>query len=299
MKVSIEITMLTVFILSLFSSCDQKKIDLKEQVEKLNNACPVNLGDIMTINSVMYDDNTVEMKFSANENVASISALNNHKGEAKEILSMSLSKESSKNLVDKIIEADAILRTVIIGSQSGSRMQVELSAVELKNAQEKFANMTEGQKLITSSVLGVKIKLPLRIDEITLMTGISITPSALVYKYEVNDYETGKDIGQISGTMKNITMSQMAAQISQTGFMGERNRQFYQALINCGQGVRVDYNEKMTGNSTSFFISLNELKDILSGKYQNNAPSIEEWNNLSNALEDLEDYTAPDTVWDY
>lgn len=285
----------------MFTSCDQKKKELKEQVDKFNKACPMSLGDIMTLNSAMLeDDNTVEMKFTANEALASISVLNNHKEDAIEIMSMSLTKETSKILVDKIIDAGANLRTVIVGGQSGMRASFEVTADDLKRAKEKFSNMTEGQKLIASNVLGMKLKLPVRIDDITTMTGLSITSSALVYKYEINDREIGSDIKPFSGIMKNITMSQMSAQISQSGFVGERNRQFFQALVDCGQGVKADYYEKNTGARTSFDISVSEIKDILSGKYQRNAPTMEDWNNLGKAVEELERVFEEDSLaYDY
>ena len=281
----------------MFTSCDQKKKELKEQVDKFNKACPMSLGDIMTLNSaILEDDNTVEMKFTANEALASITALNNHKEDALEIMSMSLTKETSKVLVDKIINAGANLRTVIVGGQSGMRAVFEVTADDLEKAKEKYSNMTEGQKLITSNVLGMKLKLPVRIDDITTMTGLSITSSALVYKYEINDSEIGSDIKQFSGLMKNITMSQMSAQIAQSGFVGERNKQFFQALVDCGQGVKAEYYERNTGARTSFDISVPEIKDIISGKYQKNAPTMEDWNNLGKAVEELERIFEEDSV---
>ena len=301
MKGMIKSLVLIIISSVLFTSCDQKKRELKEQVDKFNKACPMSLGDIMTLNSAMLEeDNTVEMKFTANEALASISALNNHKEDAIEIMSMSLTKETSKILVDKIIDAGANLRIVIIGGQSGLRAYFEVTADDLKRAKEKFSNMTEGQKLIASNVLGMKLKLPLRIDDITTMTGLSITSSSLVYNYEINDREIGSDIKPFSGIMKNITMSQMSAQISQSGFVGERNRQFFQALVDCDQGVKAEYYEKNTGARASFDISVSEIKDILSGKYQKNAPTMEDWNNLGKAVEELERVFEEDSLaYDY
>ena len=109
MKEKLTFLMLMIMASALFSSCDQKMKELKEQVDKFNKACPMSFGDIMTLNSTMLDNDVVEMKLTANETVASISALNNHQEEAKEILTMSLSKETSNVLVDKIINADAIM----------------------------------------------------------------------------------------------------------------------------------------------------------------------------------------------
>ena len=285
---------------ALLTSCDQKMRELNEQVNKFNNECPISYGDMMTLNSTTLEGNTVEMKITANEAMVSISALNNHKEEVIEIMVLSLTKETSKVLVDKIIDADANLRIIIIGGQSGMRASFKVSANDLMMAKEKFSNMTEGQKLITSNVVGMKIKLPVSIDDITTMTGLSITPSALIYKYEINDRETGNDMEELGGFMKAITMSQMSAQITQGGYMGERNRQFFQALIDCGQGVKAEYYELNTSRRTSFEISVSEMEDILNGKYKNNAPTKEDWENLGRAVEELEQlFEAPLEEEDY
>ena len=296
MKGMIKSLMLVIMASFLFASCDEKMKELKEQVDKFNKECPISLGETMTLNSAMLDDKTVEMKFTTNEAIASISALNNHKEEVKEIMVMSLSKETSKILVDKIIEAGANLRTIVVGGQSGMRATFEVTADELKSAKEKFSNMTEGQKLIASNVLGMKIKLPVKLDDITTMTGLSITQSALIYKYEINDREMGNDIGQIGSWMKVITMSQMSSQISQGGYIGEKNRQFYQALIDCGQSVKAEYYEVNTGGRTSFEISVSEMKDILSGEYQKNAPTMKDWENFGKALEEFANAYDADSV---
>jgi hypothetical protein len=268
--------------------------ELKEQVDKFNKACPMSFGDIMTLNSTMLDNNVVEMKLTANETVASISALNNHQEEAKEILTMSLSKETSNVLVDKIINADANLRIIIVGGQSNMRAEFELTANDLQRAREKFSNMTEGQKLVASNVLGMKIKLPLMIDDITKLVGLSLTPDALVYKYEINDGETGQNLDSAMSFMKYITLSQMAQTIKH-GMLGERNKQFYQALIDCSQGIECEYHELQTTKRATFRISIDEIKEVLNGKWDNQ-PTAQEWENLGNALELADSYDTDSVV---
>lgn len=294
MKEKLTSLMLVIMASVLFSSCDQKMKELKEQVDKFNMACPMSFGDIMTLNSTMLDENVVEMKLTANEAVASISALNNHKEEAKEILTMSLSKETSKILVDKIIDADANLRIIIVGGQSNMRAEFELAANDLQRARERFSNMTEGQKLVASNVLGMKIKLPLMIDDITKLVGLSLTADALIYKYEINDSETGQDMDSAISFMKYITLSQMA-QTTKNGMMGERNKQFYQALIDCRQGIECEYHELQTAKRATFRISTDEIKEVLNGKWDNQ-PSAQEWENLGNALEQYADSYGVDSI---
>lgn len=285
MKGIIKSLVLIIMASVLFTSCDEKIKELKEQVDKFNKACPLSFGDVMTLNSVMLDDNTVEMKLTSNEQLASISALNNHKDEVKEIMGMSLSKETSKILVDKIIAAGVSLRVIIVGGQSGMRAESELTADELETAKEKYSNMTEGQKLIASNVLGMKIKLPLMIDDITKLVGLSLSSDALKYKYEVNDRETGYNLESAISFIKYATLSQMANSLK-GGMMGDRNRQFYQALIACNQGAEYEYHELQTGKRATFRISTDEIREVLNGKWDNQ-PSAQEWENLGNALEEL------------
>lgn len=294
MKEKLTFLMLMIMASALFSSCDQKMKELKEQVDKFNKACPMSFGDIMTLDSTMLDNDVVEMKLTANETVASISALNNHQEEAKEILTMSLSKETSNVLVDKIINADANLRIIIVGGQSNMRAEFELTANDLQRAREKFSNMTEGQKLVASNVLGMKIKLPLMIDDITKLVGLSLTPDALVYKYEINDSETGQNLDSAMSFMKNITLSQMAQTIK-NGMLGERNKQFYQALIDCSQGIECEYHELQTAKRATFRISTDEIKEVFNGKWDNQL-SAKDWENLGNALEEFANAYGGDSI---
>ncbi len=295
MKEKLTFLMLMIMASALFSSCDQKKKELKEQVDKFNKACPMSFGDIMTLNSTMLDNNVVEMKLTANETVASISALNNHQEEAKEILTMSLSKETSNVLVDKIINADANLRIIIVGGQSNMRAEFELTANDLQRAREKFSNMTEGQKLVASNVLGMKIKLPLMIDDITKLVELSLTPDALVYKYEINDSETGQNLDSAMSFMKYITLSQMAQTIK-NGMLGERKKQFYQALIDCSQGIECEYHELQTAKRATFRISTDEIKEVFNGKWDNQL-SAKDWENLGNALDEFANAYGGDSTY--
>ena len=95
--------MLFVMASFLFTSCDQQKKELQEIVDKMNNDCPLPLGDIGSINSVAFDGETVEMKFTSNETLAPISSLTNHQEEAKEMMGMSLTEDASEKLIDLII----------------------------------------------------------------------------------------------------------------------------------------------------------------------------------------------------
>lgn len=284
-KVIIVIMMLAIPILN--TSCDENKELLKRQVEKFRNECPVSFGDILTINSVSYNNDIVEMDYIFNENYVSMSAFSSHKEEVKEVLGLSLSRK--KLLLLNMVNAKAGFRAIIGGGQSGMKTHIDMSTNELKRIQGKYVFMSDAQKTIEVTVIGTKMHLPLRIDQITTLNNLSSSPSGVVYSYEINDRETGKEFHSniFSSLMKNITMSQMAQSLN-NGIMGTKNRQFYQALIDCNQGVIVCYYERNTGNKTSFKITTSEIRDITTGKYQKNALSMDEWRKFGETVNELE-----------
>lgn len=289
MRTRIFITAFFALIIT-FTSCNQNMQELKEQVDKFNKTCPLSFGDVFTINSVSLDKDAVDMKFSINETNTPVSLLNNHKEELKETLSLALTKENSENLVDKTIAAKVNLRITIVGVQTGERVMFEYTPTELTTARFKYSLMTEDQKLLASRIFSFKIRLPIQVDDITTLKDLSLTSDFLVYKYEINDIETGHELKTAVSFMKMFTMSQMSSQIAGKDFLANAvNKQFYQALINCNQGIKCDYYERRTRNTASFEISVSEIKDVLSGKWQKDAPTMEDWENFADAVDKLEE----------
>ena len=295
MKGMIKSLVLVIMVTVLFTSCNEQKKELKSLVEKMNSECPLPLGDIGSVNSIMFDGEVVEMKFTSNESFAPISSLSNHQQELKEMLGMSFSKGSNDKLVEKIIAAGVNFRSVFVGMQSGEKIVLEVTPNDLKTYAEKYSNMTDQQKLIVTMYIGTKVKLPVAIDNMTKLVGLSLTSDALKYKFEVNDAETGQNMDSSISFMKYITLSQMANSLK-GGMMGERNRQFYQALIDCNQGAEYEYHELQTGKRMSFRISTDEIREVLNGKWDNQ-PSAKEWENLGNALEEFANAYADDSTY--
>ena len=294
MKEMSKSLVLVIIVIALFTSCDEQKKELKNLVEKMNSECPLPLGDIGSVNSIMFDGEVVEMKFTSNESFAPVSSLSNHQQELKEMLGMSFSKGSNDKLVEKIIAAGVNFRSVFVGMQTGEKIVLEVTPNDLKTYAEKYSNMTDQQKLIVTMYIGTKVKLPVAVDNTTKLVGLSLTSDALKYKFEVNDAEAGQNLESSISFMKYITLSQMANSL-RGGMMGERNRQFYQALIDCNQGAEYEYHELQTGKRMSFRISIDEIREVLNGKWDNQ-PSAKDWENLGNVLEQYADSYDVDSI---
>lgn len=275
--------LMLMMVVTLFTSCNQKKNELKENVAKFNDECPIPLGDIGSLNSVSYDGETVEMKMTSYETFATIPQLSAHTQELKESLCLSLTSNAGKKLIDAIIETGSNFKMVFVGNETRQRAEFTLSAQELSNARDKFGNMSDQEKLIASNLISSKIKLPFQVDNITKLVGLSLNQNELVYKFEINDRETGQELGTAINFLKSIVMSQIAHSFK-GGMMGNRNRRFYQALVDCSQGAKYEYYEVNSGRSASFRLTVDEIRQILNGEWDN-MPTAREWENFGNIIE--------------
>jgi len=268
---------------SLLKSCGKDQ-EIVELVKKYDAECPMAFGETGTVNSVSYEDNSLVIKISIHGTAGSVSTLQSNKEETKEMICMSLSKDSNKRLTKKMIEADIDLK-VLFSDATGERTSFKITAKEMKKALEKFSKMSEEEKIIVNGVFGTKINLPLQIDDITTLTNLSITAKDVVYYYDIDDMETERELRESVNFMKVLTISQISHSIK-NGFEGNKNRQFYKALVKCHQGVKVKYHGVNTGKNANFNISVSELRDILNGEYDD-LPTMEEWEDFTDALDDL------------
>ena len=284
--------MLTIIASTMFTSCDEQKRELRELVEDFNKECPILLDNFGTINSVSFDGETVEMKFTSNEAYAPVSSLSYHQQEVKDLICMDFTKGASRELINLIIDTGVKYRAVFIGNKTGQRAEFTIASNEMEEAMEKYSGMNDEQKLIMSMVIGTNIKLPIAVDEMTKLVGLTLTSNSLIYKYEINDRETGDDLNETINIIKHLTLSQMAQSINE-----KRNKLFYQALIDCHQGMEYNYHELQTGKQAVFRISTDEIKEVLNGKW-NNQPTLDEWNDSGNSIDEEYDACESDTVWE-
>ena len=132
------------------------------------------------------------------------------------------------------------------------------------------------------------------VDNSTSLVEINLTANTLTYKYEVNDEDVGQNLDSSISFMKYLSLSQIAQSLK-NNMQGENNKKFYQALVDCNYGIEIEYHELNTAKRAVFRISTNELKDVLNGKYDDQ-PTAEDWNDFSDALEQLDEYLDAEEV---
>lgn len=158
--------------------------------------------------------------------------------------------------------------------KSGNTMNYGNPIVEKSHKSEK-------QEFIESVVSEMKRMLPIRIDDNTNLVEVNMSTNTITYKNEVNDVEAGQNLDNSLSFLKYISLSQIAHSLK-----NEMNRQFYQALVDSNYGIEIEYHELNTAKKAVFRISKSEIQDVLNGKYDNQ-PTAEEWEDFSDALEEL------------
>ena len=271
--------LLMLLFISILTSCNPKRQKLEEQVKKYNTACPIPLGGFMTLNSIVFEDDTVTMKITADDRFISIDALKSHEEDAKEILGLGVSKGTSVEFIDLMIESNTVFNPVFINNKSGTRASLKITPIELKRTKEKFQDLNDGQKTILSNVLGIQLRLPMQIDDITTLKNLVLTENSIRYEFELNDKELGDMLESTNWFLKKTITSEMNTNVTSNS-LSKMYREFYKALVDNHHDMKLEYREVNTGKYTTFVITTSEIQDILNGDYKDKGLTIEDMERL-------------------
>ena len=175
----------------------------------------------------------------------------------------------------------ALLSVVIV---SCNNQQKSGNSVSYGNPIVEKSYKNEKQEFIESVVSDLKKMLPISDANSTNLVEINMTTNTITYKYEVNDVEFGQNLDSSLSFLKYFSLSHIAHSLK-----NEKNRQYYQALVDCNYGVEIEYHELNTAKRAVFRISKSEIQDVLNGKFDDQ-PTAEEWEKLIDDLDALDVY---------
>lgn len=233
----------------------------------------------MTLNSIVFENDTVTMKITADDRFISIDALKSHEKDAKEILGLGVSKGTSVEFIDLMIESNTVFNPVFINNKSGTRASLKITPIELKRTKEKFQDLNDGQKTILSNVLGIQLRLPMQIDDITTLKNLVLTENSIRYEFELNDKELGDMLESTNWFLKKTITSEMNTNVTSNS-LSKMYREFYKALVDNHHDMKLEYREVNTGKYTTFVITTSEIQDILNGDYKDKGLTIEDMERL-------------------
>lgn len=122
------------FVCGSFLSCNQKEAAIKQEIEQLNDQCPIVLGSSGAITKVEYEDGTVTFTYLVNEKetLTDIRKFKMYKSLLKE-LSMTSLASSNLASMETISNDDVNLRYKMLGNQSKAIVVIDVTSQELKD----------------------------------------------------------------------------------------------------------------------------------------------------------------------
>lgn len=195
------------FVCCSFLSCNQKEAAVKQEIEQLNDQCPIVLGSSGAITKVEYEEGTVIFTYLVNEKetLTDIGKFKLHKSLLKE-LSMTSLASSNLASMEAISNEDVNLRYKILGNQSKAIAVIDVTSQELKD----FMTNIDGKphaldhKLLDLQVQLANINLPQKIEDGMLITQITQEGNNVVYKLSVDEEVLGNDVNILSKVRDEI-----------------------------------------------------------------------------------------------
>lgn len=132
MKRTISLSALTCGIMMLLASCAGSAI--KMAAEALNNSCPKQVNEIVTMDRASYNDNVMTINYTVDDTAVSIDSLSSVLDLIKnKVMVRFQNSDDMTDFIQTCIEAGAVIQNVYTGKESGESFTIEFNAEDMQN----------------------------------------------------------------------------------------------------------------------------------------------------------------------
>ena len=276
----LAIAIVVLLVLFAFNSCQLKsKHDLAESVKAFNSELPLSLSNgMLTITSCTYDQDVVELKYSVDENTVNISMLRRKIDQWRENARITLSSMMGSNtsfsaLVNQMLEAGASFNIVFVGRQSHESAEIALSNSDLLWIKNNSGN-NGPEELLKATISSTNLQLPLRLDEITTLTSVTLNGGEVIINYVIDESNDFSVDDMAPGT---LTYNYQKQELMKG--LNDRNTpdgRLASLCIKCNKYLVFHYNGGTTGQVVGIKFSPSELSQ---GKAETSLPSSDDYYN--------------------
>ena len=116
----------------VMTGCQEAK--LKTVIGVANKQCPIDMGAVGTITSIIYDGNNVVYTLNMNEEITNIKILKDNPESMKSSITMMFQNPAAdvKEMLKLMAKCNSGLHMIFVGNKSGEQAVCELTAEELK-----------------------------------------------------------------------------------------------------------------------------------------------------------------------
>ena len=215
MKKIIFATILTLISL-VFYSCDSSKKKLQADIESANKECPINLGMVGEISSIEFDEDADEVIMTmtiSKDMPLKISALEKLKHTLKRAMMGNWVKaEDSLKLMEEIAKAGSKITIVMRTENTDENIKIKISKDEVKDLAEGKIDPISPRDLLEIMIASTNAQCPIQIDEVTILSSVSLEGKNVVYNYSLDeDVVTMDAIEQNKSSIKSNLKQALSA----------------------------------------------------------------------------------------
>lgn len=261
LKKSFGLVLLCSLLLSLVSvsSCQQSK--LKAMVAIANKQCPMTLGDVGTITSIVYDGSNVVYTLNMNEEFTNIAVLKKNPENMKEsIQSMFMNPAPGvKEMLTLVVDSKSGLEMIFVGKDSGEKVVCQLSTEELKNILQAETDPQQNERAkLEAQVKMANLQFPMQASDEVVIEKMEIESESVTYICKVD--ENLCPISQIEENAQKVKEGIVANLAAQTD---AATQLFIQICINNNKNVTYRYIGSESGSQYDIVVSIPELKKMI------------------------------------
>lgn len=230
---------------------------LKLAVEAANSQCPLSMGAAGDIESIGYEDGVVSFIFAINEQVSNIKAMSENPDIMKRTVITNFVNPDNKLKImhDLIIDANASIRLVYKGKESGDSFEVMLSADELKSTEDETSFTAEDK--LNAEIEATNMQLPMMVDEVTILEKLVVEGNSVVYLYKLDESMISIDDmeGNADAAKENVKSSLVNG--------GPVVQTFLKKVLDTGRCLKYRYVGSESGEAMEFTFTIDDLQGIL------------------------------------
>lgn len=243
----------------LLAGCQEVK--LKAAIEIANKQCPVDMGEVGKITSIVYDGNNVIYTFNVNEENVNIKALRDNPESMKESI-MVMSQHPTqevKTMLELVVKCNAGLQMIFVGNDSGNKATCELTTDEIKKALNAEVGTTENSLArLEAQVKMANLQFPMQAGEEILIEKLELDDKSITYICRVD--EDLCDIEQLESSYDAVKEGIVEELTSQTD---APTQLFIKTCVDCNKSIVYRYIGDESEAQFDVEITVDELKGML------------------------------------
>ena len=235
------------------TGCQEAK--LKTVIGVANKQCPIDMGAVGTITSIIYDGNNVVYTLNMNEEITNIKILKDNPESMKSSITMMFQNPAAdvKEMLKLMAKCNSGLHMIFVGNKSGEQAVCELTAEELKEVINTNADPAQSGQLKMAN-----LQFPMQASEEVIVEKIEVIGESVVYICSVD--EELCPISQIEENAAEVKEGIVSTLASQTD---PATQIFIKTCVDNNKSIAYRYIGKESGQQYDVIIPLSDLKKML------------------------------------